>query len=65
MHPEEQDIIAALLKSVWEHGLIPEPTYHVALNKLFYTFDAPRAIGYDNTIKQKGVHSHGHKNSTR
>lgn len=37
MHPSEQDIIAALLKRTWEHGLISEATYRAALNKLFCT----------------------------
>jgi len=53
MQPSEQDVIAALLKSVWEHGLIPEPTYRTALNKLFCTFDATNSMGYDGTIKSK------------
>ena len=50
MLPVDQDIIAALLKSVWEHGLIPEPTYHVALNKLF---DASHSIDHDSAIKPR------------
>ena len=29
----EKDIIAAMLKSVWEHELIPEATYHGTMNK--------------------------------
>ena len=37
MPPEERDILAALLKSVWEHGLIPEPAYRAALNRLLCT----------------------------
>jgi len=47
MQPADQNIIAALLKSVWEHGLIPEPTYRVALNKLLSTFDASGSMGCD------------------
>ena len=47
MQPEEKDIIAVLLKSVWEHGLSPEPTYRVALNKLLSTFDASSSMGCD------------------
>jgi len=39
MPPVDKDIIAVLLKSVWEHGLISEPTYRAALNKLLRTFD--------------------------
>jgi len=35
MQPIDQDIIAALLKSIWEHGLIPEPAYRAALGKLY------------------------------
>jgi|GEM_PF-2891618 len=40
MQTMEHDIIAAMLKRTWEHGLIPEPTYRAALNKLFCTIDA-------------------------
>ena len=40
MPPVEKDIIAVLLKSAWEHGLISEPTYRAALNKLLCIFDA-------------------------
>ena len=50
MRPEDQDIIAALLKSIWEHSLIPEPTYRAALNKLF---DASHSIDHDSAIKPR------------
>ena len=53
MAPTEQDIIAALLKIVREGGLIPEATYRAALGKLFCTFDAGGAVGYDESIKAK------------
>ena len=47
MQPAEQEIIAVLLKSVWEHGLIPEATYRAALSKLFCTCDERSAAhGY-------------------
>ena len=55
----EQDIIAVLLKIVYEHDLIPEPTYRAALNKLFCTIDAC------DIIEKKGAHRHGHPKSTR
>jgi len=48
MPPVEKDIIAALLKSIGEHGLIPEQTYRASLNKLFYTFDANAPLSYDD-----------------
>jgi len=35
MEPIEKDIIAALLKSVWEHDLISETTYRAALGRLY------------------------------
>ena len=60
MPPVEQDIIAALLKSVWEHGLIPEATYRAALNKLFCTFDVGAPVNYDSNTKRKGSASHGY-----
>jgi len=50
----EKDIVAVLLKSVWEHGLIPEATHHAALNKLFCTFDAGTSLGYDGIVQKKG-----------
>ena len=53
MQPIDQDIIAALLKSTWEHGLIPEPTYRAALNKLFYTCDADHSLDHDSIIKPR------------
>ena len=53
MQPVEQDIVAALLKSIWEQGLISEPTYHVALNKLICTFNPDRSIDHDSAIKSK------------
>ena len=60
MQPIDQDIIAALLKSVWEHGLIPEATYRAALNKLFCTFDVNGSIGYDDKKQCRGVYSYGY-----
>ena len=53
MDRTEQDIIAALLKIVRESDLIPEATYHAALNKLFCTFDVGGLKGYDDGIKQR------------
>jgi len=53
MNPTEQDLIAALLKIVHESELIPEATYRAALGKLFCTFDADGAVGYDEGIKAK------------
>jgi len=53
MPPVEKDIIAVLLKSAWEHGLIPEPTYHMALSKLFCTLDAGNSIGYDSVVNPR------------
>lgn len=52
MPPEEQDILAALLKSTWEHGLIPEPIYRAALNRLY-------------SSKTEGAPRHGYPQSTR
>ena len=53
MNAVEKDIIAALLKIVRGNELIPEVTYQGALSKLFYTFDAGGAGGYDEGIKTK------------
>ena len=53
MQSLEQDIIVALLKSIWEHGLIPEPTYRAALSKLFCTFDVGDSIDHDSIIKPR------------
>ena len=53
MEPTEKDIIAALLKIVRESELIPEATCRAALGKLFCTFDAGSAVGYDESIKAK------------
>ena len=64
MQPIDQDIIAALLKSVWAHGLIPETTYRATLHKLFYTFDVNGSISYDDEKQCKGVHSYGYSEST-
>ena len=50
MLPVDQDINAALLKSVWEHGLIPESTYRAALNKLVCTSDMGNSIDHDSAI---------------
>ena len=61
--PAEKDIIAALLKSVWEHGLIPEATHRAALNKLFCAFDAEAPMGYDGIVQEKGSMRHGYSQS--
>ena len=50
----EKDIIAVLLKSIWEYGLIPEATYRAALNKLLYAFDTSISMDYDDITKKKG-----------
>ena len=63
MPPVEKDIIAVLLKSVWEHGLISEATYHTTLNKLLCTFDANAPMSYDDITQQKGSTQHGHSKS--
>ena len=54
MPPVEKDIITALLKTIWEQGLIPEPSYRVALNKLICTFDVNVPISYDDITTKKG-----------
>ena len=53
MESTEKDITAALLKIVRESELIPEATYRTAQGKLFCTFDAGNAVGYDEGIKVK------------
>ena len=50
----EKDIVAALLKIVRNNELIPEATYHGAMNKLLCTFDAGGPMGYDGFTKKKG-----------
>ena len=53
MQPVDQDIIAALLKSVWDHGLIPESTYRAALNKVVCTSDMGNSTDHDSAVKPR------------
>ena len=50
----EKDIVAVLLKIAHNNELIPESTYHGAMNKLFCTFDAGAPMGYDGITKKRG-----------
>ncbi|MDR0530524.1 MAG: hypothetical protein LBG83_00455 [Oscillospiraceae bacterium] len=59
----DRDVIAALLKIVREHALIPEGAYHAAVEKLNCTFDGAPALRYDREKTGKGAQSHGYSQS--
>ena len=45
MDKTERDIVAALLKTVYTSGLIPEAAYRAALDKLFSSYEAEEGKG--------------------